>query len=55
MPVKWHGIRMDPPTSPPIPIMEPSAAKRAASPPDDPPQVRARSLGELVVPGKLPY
>src|SRR5437762_13628539 len=43
-------MRLDPPPSVPMPIGPSPAATAAAAPPDDPPQVRARSHGFAVRP-----
>lgn len=43
-PQKWAGMRMLPPTSPPMPKTAPFSATSAASPPDDPPDVLKRPL-----------
>lgn len=45
VPVKWHGMRMDPPTSLPSASGAQRDATRLASPPEDPPGVRPRSQG----------
>src|SRR5262245_66346777 len=50
IPEKCAGTRMDPPPSLPIPPAEQPEAIAAASPPLDPPGVRARSQGLLVWP-----
>lgn len=45
VPVKWHGMRMDPPMSLPNASGAQRDATRLASPPEDPPGVRPRSHG----------
>jgi len=50
MPQKCAGMRMEPPPSLPIPPGEQKAAMAAASPPEEPPGVRAGSEGWLVRP-----
>ena len=47
------GTLIEPPESLPIPIGESNAAIAAASPPLDPPGVRVRSHGLLVLPNTL--
>src|SRR5204863_2463541 len=49
-PTAPRGMRLDPPPSVPMPIGPSPAATAAAAPPDDPPQVRARSHGLAVRP-----
>ena len=49
-PQKAAGIRIDPPTSDPMPRATAPVATRAPSPPDEPPDVRARSQGLRVRP-----
>ncbi len=50
MPLKCAGTRIDPPPSLPMPPAEQPAAIAAASPPLEPPGVRARSHGLFVRP-----
>src|SRR6478736_2178049 len=50
MPLKCAGTRIDPPPSLPIPPAEQHDAIAAASPPLEPPGVRARSQGLFVLP-----
>src|SRR3954463_8387513 len=50
MPLKCAGTRIDPPPSLPMPPAEQHAAIAAASPPLDPPGVRAGSHGLFVLP-----
>lgn len=49
-PQKPAGTRSEPPMSEPISSDVTCAARAAAAPPDEPPQVRARSQGLFVVP-----
>src|SRR6056297_785357 len=50
MPQKDAGMRNDPPVSEPVQIGSMSAARAAADPPDEPPQVRIGSKGLPVAP-----
>src|SRR6516165_11910862 len=50
MPLKCAGTRIDPPPSLPIPPAEQQAAMAAASPPLEPPGVRSKFHGLLVLP-----
>ena len=43
--VKVPGIRTEPPISVPTPMNDPRKARRAASPPEDPPGERSRLYG----------
>ena len=49
-PQKWAGLRIEPPMSLPISRPVRPAARAAADPPDEPPGVRSRLQGLLVVP-----
>ena len=49
-PLKWAGLRMDPPMSLPSSIGDMPMATAAAEPPEDPPVVRVTSHGLLVTP-----
>src|SRR5215510_15934014 len=49
-PQQWAGVRNEPPISEPNSSDTYPAASAAAEPPDDPPGVRPRSQGLLVVP-----
>lgn len=49
-PTKWHGLRIEPPRSEPIPSGDMPDAIAAASPPDEPPAVRIGSCGFAVAP-----
>src|SRR6266478_9242402 len=50
MPLKWAGTRVDPPPSLPTPAAEHPEAMAAASPPLEPPALRDKSQGLLVLP-----
>lgn len=50
MPLKWAGTRTEPATSEPIPIRPPPKAKRALSPPVEPPGEYFALCGLVVLP-----